>query len=132
MFLEASLKRGTSDSIAQTMYAGILYGGPRWPAPAVVKKAQIGPSFGPASRPTSSSRMAQAPGTPPKNPPVAGAPPTPGTPAIADNGITKRKATQTEKQQFDEMKLWIEQTKPTPEQIRKRVEEMRQAKGLAK
>ena len=101
MFLEASLKRGTTDSIAQTMYAGILYGGPRWPAPAVVKKAQVGPS----------------------------APTTPGT---VDPGITKRKATPTEKQQFEELKLWIEQTKPTPDQIKKRVDEMRAAKGLPK
>ena len=144
MFLEASLRRGTSDSIAQTMYAGILYGGPRWPAPAVVKKAQLGLSFGPASTllPTSRQtlhqalRLAQAPsqtpGTPSTTPPAAGAPPTPGTPATVDPGITQRKATTSEKQQFDDLKAWIEQTKPTPEQIRKRVEEMRQAKGLAK
>ena len=135
MFLEASLKRGTTDSIAQTMYAGILYGGPRWPAPAVAKKAQLGPSFGsPATPMRQSSRLAQAqvPGTPSKSPPAAGAPPTPGTPATADPGITKRQPSPAEKQQFDEFKLWVEQTKPTPEQIRKRVEEMRQAKGLAK
>ena len=30
MFLEAALRRGVSESTAQTMYAGILYGGPRW------------------------------------------------------------------------------------------------------
>ena len=140
MFLEASLRRGTTDSIAQTMYAGILYGGPRWPAPAVVKKAQFGLPFGAASTPNRSLpqtlhpslRLAQVPGTPSTSPPAAGAKPTPGTPATVDPGITKREATKSEKQQFEELKVWIEQTKPTPEQIRKRIEEMRQAKGLSK
>ncbi len=101
MFLEAAIKRGTPESTAQTMYAGILYGGPRWPAPPVLKKAQIGPST-----------------------------PTPKGPV--DTGMTKRQATQSEKQQFEELRIWIEQTKPTPDQIKKRVDEMRAQKGLPK
>ena len=129
MFLEAAIKRGTLDSIAQTMYAGILYGGPRWPAP-VAKKAQLGPSF--SALPSPHIRLAQTPGTPPVSPPAAGAPPTPGTPKTSDPGITKRSATTSEKQDFEDMKRWIEQTKPTPDQIRKRVEELRAAKGLSK
>ena len=131
MFLEAALKRGTTESIAQTMYAGILYGGPRWPAP-VAKKAQLGPTLGASPVPAAPVRLAQTPGTPPVTPPAAGAPPTPGTPKAAEPGITKRSATASEKQDFEEMKRWIEQTKPTPDQIRKRVEELRAAKGISK
>lgn len=96
MFLEASLRRGVTESVAQTMYAGILYGGPRWPAP--LQRAQI---------------LAQT-----------------GTRGPVDTGATKREATKSEKEDFEEMKRWIEQTKPTPEQIMKRVEELRQRHGL--
>lgn len=95
MFLEAALKRGVPESTAQTMYAGILYGGPRWTTP--LSRAQF--------------VIAQAKG------PV-------------DTGNTKREATKSEKEQFEELKRWIEQTKPTPDQIKKKVEEMRAAKGM--
>lgn len=97
MFLEASLRRGVPESTAQTMYAGILYGGPRWPAPSVLQKAQVTP----------------APATPPKT----------------EQGITKRQATDTEKLKAEELKRWIETTKPTPQEIMKKVEEMRAAEG---
>ena len=30
VFLEAALNRGTAESLANTMYSGILLGGPRW------------------------------------------------------------------------------------------------------
>ena len=96
MFLEAALRRGVTESVAQTMYAGILYGGPRWPAP--LKKAQI---------------IAQ---TETKGP--------------VDTGVTKRAATKSEKEQFEDLRRWIEQTKPTPEQIKQRVEEMRRSQGM--
>ena len=99
MFLEAALKRGVPESTAQTMYAGILYGGPRWPTPSPLKKAQITPT------------------------------PGAGTTKV-DPGITKRPVTQSEKQQFEDIKAWIEREKPTPEQIMKRMEELRKAKGL--
>ena len=81
--------------------------------------------------------LAQAPATP-GTPPAPGAPagsatkPTPGTPATPEAGITKRKATQTEKQQFEEINRWIQDTKPTPDQIRQRMEELRKSKGLSK
>lgn len=101
MFLEASIRRGTPESLAQTMYAGILYGGPRWDAPKTTVKAQIIPIQS-------------------------------TTPQKADPGITNRGATNNEKAQFDELKKWIEETKPTPDQIKKRVEDMRKANGLAK
>ncbi len=100
MFLEAALRRGVPESTAQTMYAGILYGGPRWDAPSVLNRAQMVPT--PGARP----------------------PPT-------DPGITKRSPTVTEKQQFEELKRWIEATNPTPDQIKRKVEEMRASEGKA-
>lgn len=101
MFLEASLRRGVPESTAQTMYAGILYGGPRWDPPKSVTKAQVIPVQTTTTTP----------------------------PPIKDKGITKRAPTAGEKADADELKRWIEQTKPTPEQIMKKVEEMRKAKG---
>lgn len=96
MFLEAALKRGTAESTAQTMYAGILYGGPRWDAPKLTKGQMLpGP------------RLAQA----------------------EDPGLTKRKASEAEKQRFDELRKWIEETKPNAEQIKKKVEELRASEG---
>lgn len=48
VFLEAALNRGTAESLAQSMYAGILLGGPRWDYPqragifsSGVRKAQL-------------------------------------------------------------------------------------------
>lgn len=102
MFLEAAIRRGVPESTAQTMYAGILYGGPRWSPPSPLSKAQI---------------LGQ---TTPVTPP----------PGKVDPGITNRAPTKSEKEEFEAFKLWIEQTKPTPAQIQKRVEEMRAAKGL--
>lgn len=96
VFLEAALRRGTPEALAQTMYAGILYGGPRWDAPKL-NKAQLLP--GP--------KVAQA----------------------TDPGLTRRPPSEGEKQRFDELRKWIETTKPTPEQIKKKVEEMRAAEG---
>ena len=96
MFLEAAVKRGVPESTAQTMYAGILYGGPRWAAP--LTKAQV---------------LAQT-----------------NTRGQVDTGTVKREATKSEKEQFEELKRWIEQAKPTPEQIAKRVEEMRKSQGM--
>ena len=82
--------------------------------------------------------LAQAPATP-GTPPAPGAPApsatgkaTPGTPPVPEAGITKRKATPSEKQQFEEINRWIKETNPTPEQIRQRMEELRKAKGLSK
>ncbi len=98
LFLEGALRRGVPESKAQTMYAGILYGGPRWDAPKPLTKAQVTP--GGASKPA------------------------------VDPGITKRGATEAEKREFEEFRRWVEQTRPTPEQIQKRVEEMRKAKGM--
>ena len=93
VFLEAALTRGTSETLANTMYAGILLGGPRWDPPksgwlgSGVRKAQLVPT--------------QAP--------------KPGEP------------TKSDKEAFDDLKAWIEREKPTLDQIKKRVEEIRKA-----
>lgn len=92
VFLEAAINRGTSVTLAQTMYAGILFGGPRWPAPS--KTGEL------------ASKIVKAQVTP--APPSAPAP-----------------KTKTDKEIFEDLKSWIEKEKPTLDQIRKRVEEIR-------
>ena len=42
----------------------------------------------------------------------------------------KRDEVKQAEQQFEEIKAWIEREKPTPDQIMKRMEELRKAKGL--
>lgn len=97
MFLEAALRRGVLESTAQTMYAGILYGGPRWDPPKTpLVKAQMTP--------------------------------TPGEKPRVDPGLTRREPTAQEKADFEELRRWIQETKPTPDQIKERVEQMRKAK----
>lgn len=90
VFLEAAINRGTSVTLAQTMYAGILFGGPRWPTPT--KTGEL------------ASKIVKAQVTPSPSPPA------------------KQK---TDKEIFEELKGWIEKDKPTLDQIRKRVEEIR-------
>jgi hypothetical protein len=94
VFLEAALNRGTAESLAKTLYAGVLYGGPRWETP----KAGIS---------WSDVRRAQVVPTPPTTP--------------------KPPSGKTDKQVFEDLKAWIEREKPTLEEIRKRVEEIRKA-----
>jgi hypothetical protein len=96
MFLEAALRRGTRESTAQTMYAGILYGGPRWEAPKLIK-GQMVPG----------TQVAQA----------------------TDPGLTKREATDAERKRFEALQRWIIETKPSPEEIKKKVEELRATEG---
>jgi hypothetical protein len=95
VFLEAALNRGTPESLAKSMYAGILFGGPRWDWPS-------------AGVHTSGLMKAQFVPTQSTKPPPTG-------PAKSDKEI------------FDELKAWIEREKPTLEQIRKKVEEIRKA-----
>ena len=109
MYYEASIARGISETRAGVMYAGLLVGADRWNAPAaagavVPKKAQMMPG---------SFEVAQVP------PPATDKPVAPG-------------ATPSAKQQelFNELKVWIEREKPTPDQIAKRVEDMRKARGM--
>ncbi len=108
MYYEASIARGISESRAGVMYAGLLVGADRWDPPAagavVPKKAQMMPG---------SFQLAQVP------PPATNKPIAPGaTPTVNQQEL------------FNELKVWIEREKPTPDQIAKRVEELRKARGM--
>jgi hypothetical protein len=98
VFLEAALNRGTPEWKAQYMYAGILLKGPRWPQP---KSALMSRGFAYAQ---------VAPAPTPVPAPKAAPPPTAG---------------KTDQQIFEELRVWIETAKPTRDEIRKRVEELR-------
>jgi len=93
VFLEAALNRGTAESLANSMYAGILFGGPRWDLQKAgmlgsgVMKAQLVPTQ--SSKPAPSGK--------------------------------------SDKEAFEELQAWIAREKPTREQIRQRVEEIRKA-----
>jgi hypothetical protein len=100
VFLEASLNRGTPEWKAQYMYAGILFKGPRWPAPTNGMRrgfsyAQVVPTPAPAN-----------PSSTPAPPPTA--------------------AGKTDQQVFEELRVWIETAKPSRDEIRKRVEQLRE------
>lgn len=108
MYYEASIARGISETRAGVMYAGLLVGADRWDLPAagaiIPKKAQMMPN---------SYKIAQVP------PPATNKSVAPGaTPSFNQQEL------------FNELKAWIEREKPTPDQIAKRVEEMRKARGM--
>jgi Protein of unknown function (DUF1353) len=109
MYYEASIARGVSESRAGVMYAGLLVGADRWDPPksgaVVPKKAQMVPNqpFQLAQVPPPATNKAIAPGATPSS---------------------------NQQQLFNELKVWIEREKPSPEQIAKRVEEMRKARGM--
>lgn len=98
VFLEAALNRGTPEWKAQYMYAGILFKGPRWPAP---QAADLSHRF----------VYAQMTSAPVPTPLPAQRPPS---------SVGK-----TDQQIFEELRTWIETAKPTRDEIRKRVEELR-------
>lgn len=109
MYYEASLARGVSDTLARTMYGGLLLGGPRWelaPQPAA-KKADL-----------SGGLLAQTT-PPPASPPIV---------TKVDPGLVS--PTERQKQAFEELQRWIVASKPSPAEIAKRVEEMRKTLGL--
>ena len=108
MFYQAALARGVSDTIASTMYAGLLLGGPRWNVaelPSTTKKADA--SFG-----FITSAHAQT--------------------GKVDPGLTTKGAPTTDahKKAFEDLKAWIEKDKPTPAQIAVRVEQIRKTLGM--
>lgn len=119
MYYEAALARGTSDSVASTMYAGLRLGGPRWvfAGGSPNKKAAL---FGLIS-------TAQAQTAPPA-PPVPPAPVTKVDPGLTNRGAPTPDAA---KKAFEDLQAWIQREKPTPEQIDKRVEEIRKSLGMA-
>jgi hypothetical protein len=98
VFLEASLNRGTPEWKAQYMYAGILFKGPRWPSP------RSGMRRGFAYAQSVPAPAAPKPASPATPPPATG---------------------KTDQQIFEELRVWIETAKPSREDIRKRVEELR-------
>ena len=95
VFLEAALNRGTPERKAEYMYAAILLKGPRWPTPQ-----SAGLSLGLVF-----AQVVPTPAAPAPSPPSA--------------------AGKTDQQIFDELRIWIETAKPTRDEIRKRVEELR-------
>lgn len=99
VFFEAALNRGTPAWKAKYMYAGILLKGPRWPDP---------------ERSGYNRQLIYAQAVPA---PAGGTRPPPSPPPPA--------AGKTDQQIFDDLRLWIEKEKPTRDQIRKRVEELR-------
>ena len=97
VFLEAAFNRGTPDWKAEYMYAGILLKGPRWPTP---QSARL-------SRSLVYAQVVPAPAPPPASP------------------LPPSATGKTDQQVFEELRVWIETAKPTRDEIRKRVEELR-------
>lgn len=99
VFLEAALNRGTPEDLAKTLYAGVLLGGPRWDPP----RADI------LARGVMKAQL-----LPVQFVPTQSDKKSPGS-------------SKTDKEIFDELKAWIEREKPTLDEIRKRVEDIRKA-----
>lgn len=107
MFYDAALARGTGDGVASTMYGALRLGGPRWNVaelPTGTRRAELFWFLTPAH--------AQA---------------------KVDPGLTTKGAATTDavKKAFEELQAWIAREKPTPQQIDKRVEEVRKQLGMA-
>lgn len=108
MYYEAARARGTSENIAQTMYMGLVFGGPTWQLTAPVRRGGFDMLL--AQNTTNQA----------------------GAPITVDPGLTNKAATPEQLKAVEEMKQWIAREKPTIEQIRKRAEEMRKATGVTK
>jgi Protein of unknown function (DUF1353) len=109
MYYEAAVARGTSENIASTMYAGIVFGGPKWEV-VPPKKAGFGFWFAQSTTATTPS----------------------GATVKVDPGLTHKDATAEQLKAVEEMKAWIAREKPTVEQIQKRAEELRKSTGVTK
>ncbi len=102
VFLEASLNRGTETWKAEYMYAGILLKGPRWEMKA---ENMLSKGFARA-------QIIPTQGTTP--PTGTKLPPPPG---------------KTDAQIFQELQEWIQKERPTRDQIRQRIEDIRKSQG---
>lgn len=109
MYYEAALARGTSENIASTMYAGLVFGGPVWKIGP--KKAGFDMMFAQAT--TTETNKA-------------------GATVTVDPGLTNKPATPDQLKAVEDLKAWIAKEHPTPEQIKKRAEELRSATGVSK
>jgi hypothetical protein len=107
MYYEAAVARGTSENVASTMYAGLVFGGPVWKVAA--KKAGFDMLFAQA---TTTNKD--------------------GAPVTVDPGLTNKTATTEQLKAAEDLKAWIARDKPTLEQIKARAEEMRKATGVSK
>ena len=109
MYYEAAIARGTSENIASTMYAGIIFGGPTWELKPA-KKAGMGLWFAQTTPGTTAT----------------------GAPVQIDQGLTKKDATAEQLKAVEDMKAWIAREKPSLEQIKQRAEQLRKATGVSK
>ncbi len=100
VFLEAALNRGTPVAKAQAMYAGIMWQGPRWNA----KGSHL------TRQDFAFAQIIPTQGTL-----------TPPAPKSLAPGA------KTDAQVFQELQEWIQKEKPTRDQIRQRVEELRKS-----
>ena len=102
MFLEAAVSRGTDVSLAKTMYAGILFGGPRW---------------GDQQSRTYDGLVLKAQTTP-----------TGATTTVAGDGkLPFPIEGKTPAQVFSELQQWINTAKPSKEEIDEKVKLIRDA-----
>jgi hypothetical protein len=108
MYYEAAVARGTSENVASTMYAGLVFGGPTWKL--VPKKAGFGLWFAQTTTTTTPS----------------------GATVQVDPGLTKKDANAEQLKAVEDMKAWIAREKPTVEQIKQRAEELRKATGVSR
>ena len=110
MYYEAAVARGTSENIASTMYAGLIFGGPKWELVAPPKKAGFGMLFAETTTTTNKA----------------------GATVNVDHGLINKPATPEQLKAVEDMKAWIAREKPTLQQIQKRAEEMRKVTGVSK
>ena len=110
MYYEASRARGTSENIAQTMYMGLVFGGPTWTLAGTPKKAGFDMLFAQTTTTTNKA----------------------GATVTVDPGLTNKTATPEQLKAVEDMKAWIAREHPTIEQIQKRAEEMRKVTGVSK
>ncbi len=110
MYYEAAVARGTSQNVASTMYAGLIYGGPKWELAKAPKKAGFG--FLLAETTTSTNQQ--------------------GAPVVIDKGLVNKSATPNQLKAVEDMKTWIAREHPTLEQIKQRAEELRKTTDVSK
>lgn len=109
MYYDASVARGTSENIASTMYAGLVFGGPKWKIEP--KKAGF-------------MQMAQAGTHTETN--------KDGKTVTVDPGLTDKAATPEQLKAAEELKAWILKEHPTPDQIAARAKQLREQTGVSK